>query len=99
MKFGGVECGGSSFKVCVSDGETTIVERAVFHTTTPSETLKQVCDWLKERKPFVAVGIASFGPVDLDPSSPTYGYITTTPKPNWHNVDVLGPIKVITKFW
>ena len=40
-------------------------------------------------------GVACFGPIDLQPSSPTYGYITTTPKPGWQNVDVLGPLRAV----
>lgn len=40
-----------------------------------------------------AVGIASFGPVDLDPRSPTFGFITTTPKPGWAHTDVAGPFR------
>lgn len=36
------------------------------------------------------IAIGSFGPIDIDPSSETYGYITTTPKPGWANVDLLG---------
>ncbi|ETV74825.1 hypothetical protein, variant [Aphanomyces astaci] len=39
------------------------------------------------------IGIASFGPVDLNPASPTYGYITTTPKPHWANTNIVGAFK------
>jgi fructokinase len=42
---------------------------------------------------FDALGVATFGPVDCQPSSPTYGFITTTPKPGWHMTDVLSAIK------
>ena len=50
--------------------------------------------WLKTRR-YDALGVATFGPVDLDPASPTYGYITTTPKPGWKHTDVLGPLRAI----
>ena len=42
------------------------------------------------KRQFQALGIASFGPVDLHEESPTYGYITTTPKPGWKELDILG---------
>jgi fructokinase len=45
------------------------------------------------REPLAAIGIASFGPVDLDPSSAQYGYITTTPKKGWQYVDMAGPFR------
>ena len=50
--------------------------------------------WLKTRR-YDALGVAPFGPVDLDPASPTYGYITTTPKPGWKHTDVLGPLRAV----
>ena len=40
-----------------------------------------------------AIGVASFGPVDLDPASPTWGYVTTTPKPGWAHTDLVGPLR------
>src|SRR3546814_16094289 len=52
-------------------------------TTTPDETLAAIRavlgQWDHE-----ALGIASFGPLDLDPSSPRYGRIVHTPKPGWN---------------
>lgn len=50
--------------------------------------------WLKTRR-YDALGVATFGPVDLNPASPTYGYITTTPKPGWKHTDVLGPLRAV----
>lgn len=79
----GVECGGQSFAVGLAhaDRPDVIVERASFATTTPDDTLPKVREWLQARGASLqGVGIACFGPVDLDASSRTYGYITTTPK-------------------
>jgi fructokinase len=89
--YAGVEAGGTSFCVAIARDPniTDLVERAVFPTTTPEETLRNVVDWLKQRK-FDALGVASFGPIDLDVNSSKYGYITTTPKPNWKDADVMG---------
>ena len=70
------------------------MERAEFPTTDdPMVTLGGVRAWLDARAAegrFDAIGIATFGPVDLDKNSPTYGYITHSPKPGWADVGVLG---------
>jgi len=91
-----VEGGGTTWVVAIARGTdpSTIVERAEFPTTSPAETLKQCCDWLAKRS-YDALGVACFGPVDLQPGSPTYGYITTTPKPGWKHTDVLGPLRAV----
>jgi len=92
---GGVEAGGTSFVVTVAKGSpTNIIDRHRIQTTTPQETLGKAVAWLKSKK-VAAVGVASFGPVDADPKSKTYGYITSTPKPNWPNTDVLGQFKTL----
>lgn len=67
-----------------------------FPTTTPEETIGQAIRFFRqqqERKPLAAIGIASFGPVDPNPASPTFGYITTTPKPGWAHTDFAGAIR------
>jgi len=85
-RYAGVEAGGTSFKVAIAEDPdvSKVLEVATFPTDkdSPQATLKNVVEWLQQRK-FEAIGIASFGPVDLDPTSEHYGYITTTPKPNW----------------
>ena len=91
--FGGIETGGTKF-ICIaaSDPGHIIAEHRI-PTTAPEETLNQVRDFFA---PFIdsgdlkAIGIAAFGPLDLDQNSPTYGYITTTPKPGWKNIDLWG---------
>jgi fructokinase len=50
--------------------------------------------WLEAHRPFVAIGIASFGPIDPRPGSKTFGYITTTPKVGWRNFDLYGALDV-----
>jgi len=65
-------------------------------TTTPPETLGRVADFLRPHAERVAaVGIACFGPIDLDRRSPTFGWITTTPKPGWARVDVVGAFRAL----
>jgi len=67
-----------------------------FPTTTPTETLGRAIRFFQQHQKeesLAAVGIASFGPVDPHPDSPTFGYITTTPKPGWAHTDVAGTIR------
>lgn len=87
---GGVEAGGTKF-VCAIGREREIIEQTRIATTTPAETLAAVIAYFKPHAPR-ALGVASFGPIDLDPRSPSYGFITTTPKPGWAHTDVVGPL-------
>mmetsp|Transcript_69813 Transcript_69813/g.191570 ORF Transcript_69813/g.191570 Transcript_69813/m.191570 type:complete len:348 (-) Transcript_69813:191-1234(-) len=90
-----VEGGGTSWVVAIAhDTPGNIVDRAEFPTTTPAETLGHCAAWLRDRE-YDALGVASFGPVDLQPRSATYGFITTTPKPGWQYADVLGPLRAV----
>jgi fructokinase len=93
--FGGIECGGSSFVCAIGSGPSDIVAETSFPTTTPDETLAHAVDFFRMediRHAISAIGIASFGPVDLDRSSPTYGHVTSTPKPGWGGTDIVGYI-------
>jgi len=98
---GGIEAGGESFLLSIAEGvPTNVVLTQSIPTTTPDETLGKALNWLKDKK-IAALGIACFGPVDLDPKSKTYGFITSTPKPGWKNVDVVGrfrPLNVPIEF-
>ncbi len=62
-------------------------------TTTPAATFEAVAAQLLQWGGVDALGVACFGPLDLDPASETYGYITTTPKKGWQNVDVVGGLR------
>lgn len=93
-----IEMGGTGCKVAISDanGQYDSQYSTNIITTDPKSTLSAIHTWLEEKKterPFSAIGIACFGPVDLDKNSKTYGYITTTPKPGWQYVDVVGSVK------
>ena len=88
MKYGGIELGGTKMVCGIADDSGNIIDRYTINTTTPLETLRKLYEYFKD-KDIVSLGIASFGPVDLNKSSDTYGYITTTPKPNWNNTNVL----------
>lgn len=76
----------------VSGNPRDVAQQVAIPTTTPSETLAAVAAQLAAWR-VTAVGVASFGPVDLDASSATYGYITSTPKHGWRDTNVLGTLK------
>lgn len=93
---GAIEAGGTKFICAIGAGPGDLREETRFETTTPSETLDRVIGYFKRRHaaaPLAAIGIGSFGPVDLSASSPTRGFITTTPKPGWAQVDFAGAIR------
>ncbi len=88
--FGAIEAGGTKFVCAVGSGPDNLREEIRFPTTTPAETIGRALDYFKAqaaKEAPAAIGIASFGPVDPDPDSPTWGYITSTPKPHWANTE------------
>jgi fructokinase len=93
--YGGIEAGGTKFVCVVGSGPKEIQAEMRFPTSTPQQTLQSVLDFFRpyaSRGDLEAVGIGAFGPLDLSPGSPTYGHITTTPKPGWAQVDLHGEI-------
>ena len=91
MRFAGIELGGTKCVLTLADGPGEVRERAVITTTSPDETLGQIEELLaswKSGKGMDALGIASFGPLDLDETSASYGHVLSTPKPGWANTDV-----------
>jgi fructokinase len=94
--FGGIESGGTKFVCMVGCGPENVLAEVRFPTTNPKETIHTALDFFApyaRSSELVAVGIGSFGPLDLNPDSPTYGYITTTPKAGWEHVDLCGEIR------
>jgi len=91
--WGGIEAGGTKFVCAVGSGPDDLRAEARFPTTTPAETIGQAIEFFQQQKPLAAIGIASFGPLDPDPASLTFGYITTTPKPGWAHTDFAGAIR------
>jgi fructokinase len=93
--FGGIEAGGTKFVCAVGTGPGDLRAETRFPTTTPEETISRAITFFQQQaqqEPLAAIGIASFGPVDPNPASPTFGYITTTPKPGWAQTDFAGAI-------
>ncbi|MGI8961613.1 MAG: ROK family protein [Bryobacteraceae bacterium] len=91
--FGGIEAGGTKFVCGIGSGPEDL-EIAQFPTTSPATTLSNVSTFFREHggSELKAIGIGSFGPVDLNPASPSFGHITSTPKLGWQNYDLAGNI-------
>ena len=91
--YGGIEAGGTKFVCAIGSGPDDLQAETQFPTTSPDETIGRAIEFFRAQPTeLAAVGIAAFGPVDLNPASPTYGHITTTPKPGWANTDLAGAI-------
>lgn len=86
--YGGIEAGGSKWECAVGKGPDDVRATTTIPTTTPAETIDRAVAFFKRKAPVDAIGIGSFGPLDSNPASPTWGYITTTPKPGWAQTDV-----------
>ncbi|UTR13847.1 ROK family protein [Salipaludibacillus sp. LMS25] len=98
---GGIEAGGTKFVCAVANDDLTIVERVAFPTRSPEETFKDVFEFF-DKFELKALGVGSFGPIDVNEQSPSYGYITDTPKPFWSHFDFVGALKKkydIPVFW
>lgn len=92
--FGAIEAGGTKFVCAVGQDIHNIVDQLTIPTTAPEETMPQVIEFFKKYEDSLkAMGIASFGPIDINEKSETYGYITNTPKMKWRHTDFLGWLK------
>lgn len=94
--YGGIEAGGTKFVCAIGTAPDQLRDVTEFPTTTPVETLGRSVSFFKDSTSadqLAAVGIGSFGPVDPNRTSPTFGYITTTPKPGWAQTDFAGTIR------
>jgi fructokinase len=94
--YAGVELGGTKCVAILARGPEDIIEREILPTTSPDETLGAIEQLLlrwRSEAGFAALGIGSFGPLDLDAKSQSYGRIASTPKPGWGGVDVLGRLQ------
>lgn len=91
--WGAIEGGGTKFVCLLGTGPDHVLATETVPTTQPEETLSAVAGFFERHigaNTLAGMGIACFGPIDLNPTSPSYGHITTTPKPGWANTDVAG---------
>ena len=92
----GIEGGGTKFNCMIARSPEDILSETRIPTTNPDQTISSVISFIDQESRNVelrGIGIGTFGPVDLQKKSPTYGYITATPKPGWSNTDLVGPLK------
>jgi fructokinase len=91
MSYAGIELGGTKCIAILASGPDRILARETIATTEPDATLGRIesilRDW-RERHGYDVLGIASFGPIDLDRHSPSYGHIRATTKPRWSGADI-----------
>lgn len=95
--YGGIEAGGTKFVCAIGTGPDDLRAEVRFPTTAPEEAIGRAVAFFREQvaatgDELAAVGIASFGPIDPDPRSSTFGYVTTTPKPGWAHTNLAGAI-------
>ena len=88
MLYGAIEAGGTKMVLAIGDENCNIVEQISLPTLTPDVTMPLMIDFFKG-KGIQALGVGSFGPLDLNPASATYGYITSTPKLPWRNYPLI----------
>lgn len=92
--YGAIEAGGTKFVLSVGDEALEIIDQLTIPTVSPEETMPLVVEFFKQfEKNLLAIGIGSFGPIDVNTESSTYGFITQTPKLKWRNYDFLGSIQ------
>ena len=91
--YGGVETGGTWCVCALGEGPGAIEARETFRTAEPAETLERIAAFFAAHPAPRAVGIGSFGPVDVDPDSSTWGYVMNTPKPGWRHTAVAGVLR------
>lgn len=92
MLFGALEAGGTKMVCAIGNENGEILEQKSIPTTTPEETMPEILEYFKDKE-IASIGIACFGPIDLNKNSETYGYITSTPKIPWRNYNIVGAVK------
>jgi fructokinase len=95
MIYAGIEAGGTKFVCGIGSPGGEVLDRVVIPTRQPGETIDEVVDYfveIRKRQDIGGIGLASFGPLDLNPGSPTYGFITSTPKLKWQHFDITGEL-------
>jgi fructokinase len=92
MLLGALEAGGTKMVMAIGNEHGEIFDQCFIPTETPSITIPKIIEYFQDKK-IDALGIGSFGPIDLDRSSKTYGFITSSPKVAWANFDFVGTIR------
>ncbi len=86
--YGGVETGGTWCVCAIGTGPDDVRAHERFATGSPPQTLERIEGFFAQHEPVAAIGVGSFGPVDVARDSPTWGFVTTTPKPGWRHTAI-----------
>jgi fructokinase len=96
-RFASIEAGGTKFNVGIGGSDGVLQRQAQFATRSPNETIRDLIGWLDAEVakdgPISAIGMATFGPIDTDPSSVTWGRLGPTPKLSWQGTDLITPFR------
>lgn len=96
---GAIEAGGTKFACGLACGPGPLLDATRIDTRSPRETLTAVAEWFadqqRQRGPIAALGIASFGPIELDRQSSGYGKLLLTPKLGWTGADIVSPLRAM----
>ena len=92
MIYGALEAGGTKMVCAIGTEDGKIIEQTSIPTVSPEETIPKIIDWFRDKE-ISALGIAAFGPIDLNRNSETYGSFTTTPKLKWANYNIVKAMK------
>jgi fructokinase len=93
VTYGGIEAGGTKWVCATGSGPDDIHEFITFPTTHPEETIARAVEFFAGKDDLAAIGVGSFGPIDVRRSSPTWGRITTTPKHGWADTDLVAGLR------
>lgn len=89
---GTVELGGTKSLAAFGQVLDDVENPFRIHTGDPESTLEAIGDYLDSGH-VTALGVASFGPVELRPGHERFGHITRTPKRAWALTDIVGFFK------
>ena len=96
-RFASIEAGGTKFNVGIGGSDGVLHRHAQFETRSPDETIRDLIEWLDaevaKNGPISAIGIATFGPIDTDPGSVSWGRLGPTPKLSWQGADLIAPFR------
>jgi fructokinase len=92
MRIGAIEAGGTKFVIGIGNEHGIVEDRISIPTERPEPTMVKVIQYFHDKQ-VDAIGVGTFGPINIDPTSPQYGHVTTTPKPGWSGYDFLGALK------
>lgn len=92
MILGALEAGGTKMVCAVGDEKGNIYEQVKFPTENPEQTMSRIVEYFRNKK-IEALGVASFGPIELNDKKPLYGHVLESSKTEWRYFDVLGSLK------